>query len=167
MTALSTCARTAHGIGLATAVGGTLFGRAALGPALQGIEDPDNRDRISSEAWRRHGWLNLAAHGIFAASWFAGRSMRGRGLKGSARTLTRIKDGLVVASLATGIGGVVFGRALRNCGPEGNGENVISAANRVAERRRIIQRTVTGIGIANVLANIAILGITTMLAADR
>jgi hypothetical protein len=168
MTALSTAARTAHEIGLATAVAGTLFSRAALQPALREIEDPDTRDSVSTEAWRRFSWLNLAAHGVSAATWLAGRSMlSGRGLKGSARTLTQIKDGLVIASLATGVAGVVFGRVLRNCGPEGNGENVISAANRVAEKRKFMKRAAAGVGIANVLANIAILGITTVLAADR
>src|SRR5262245_62540171 len=93
MTALSTAAWTAHEIGLATAVGGTMFGRAALQPALQEIEDLDNRDRISSEAWRRFSWLNLAAHGVVAATWFAGRSMPGGlGVSGSTRALTRLKD---------------------------------------------------------------------------
>jgi hypothetical protein len=163
MTALSTAACTAHGIGVATAVGGTLFGRAALQPALRELEDPENRDSVSSEAWRRFAWMNLAAHGISAATWFAGRPMLSGRSSGSMRTLTRIKDGLMIASLATGIGSVVFGRMLRNCGPEGNGENVISAANRVAERRRFMRRAVGGVGIANLIANIAILGITTVI----
>jgi hypothetical protein len=166
MTAFSTAARTAHGIGLATAVAGTLFGRAALRPALQENEDPENRDRISSEAWRRYSWLNLAAHGVFAASWFASRSMSGRRLSGSTRTLTRIKDGLVITSLATGIGRVALRRMDRNCGPEGNGENVISEANRANRRHKALQRAASTVGVANLLANIAIVGITTVLALE-
>ena len=167
MTALSTAARTAHGIGLATAVAGTLFGRAALRPALQDNEDPENRDRISSEASRRYSWLNLAAHGVFAASWFASRSMlSGRRVSGSARTLTRIKDGLVITSLATGICRVALRRMDRNCGPEGNGENVISEANRANRRHKAVQRAASAVGIANLLANLAIVGITTVLAIE-
>lgn len=163
MTALSTAARTAHGIGLATVVGGTMFGRAALQPALQEIADPQNRDLVSTEAWRRFSWLSLAAHGVLAATWFAGR----RPVRGSARTLTRIKDGLVIASLATGVGSVVLGRALgKQVCEEGNGENVISAANRDARRTQALRRAVGGVGLANLLANIAILGITAMLAIE-
>jgi hypothetical protein len=168
MTALSTAARTAHEIGLAAAVGGTMFGPTALQRALQEIEDPENRDRVSIEARRRISWLNLAAHGFVAATWFAGRSMQSRrALRGSARTLTRIKDGLVIASVATGIGSVVLGRAHANCGPEGNGENVISAANRVSRRRNALRHAARGVGIANLLAGLAILGITTVLATTR
>jgi len=168
MTALSTAAWTAHEIGLATAVGGTMFGRAALQPALRGIEDAENRDRVASEAWRRFSWLNLVAHGVVAATWFAGRSS-GRRLSGSARTLTRIKDGLVIASLATGVGSVVFGRELGEKVREGYGEhseNVISELNRENRKTGALRSVVKSLGLANLLANVAIVGITTMLAMD-
>jgi hypothetical protein len=167
MTALSTAAWTAHEIGLATAVGGTMFGRAALQPALQEITDPEDRDRVSAGAWRRFSWLNLAAHGVFAATWFAGRSMlSGREVSESARALTRIKDGLVVASLATGIGSVVLGRKLGAQVRETSGESVISNGTRASRKNGSLGRTVSTLGIANLLANIAILGITTVLAME-
>ena len=163
MTALSTAAWTAQELGLATAVGGTMFGRAALQPALQGIEDEEDRNRISSDAWRRFSWMNLAAHGVLAGTWLAGRSMR----RGRARGLIRIKDGLVITSLATGIGSIVLGRALGKRVRERTEENVISEANRANRRIAAWRRTVSGLGMLNLLANVAILGITTMLAADR
>ena len=47
MSTLSTAAWAAHDVGLATAVGGTLYGRAALEPALHEIADPIERDRVS------------------------------------------------------------------------------------------------------------------------
>jgi hypothetical protein len=162
MTALSTAAWTAHEIGLATAVGGTMFGRAALQPALQEITDPEERDRVSAEAWRRFSWLNLAAHGVFAATWLVGRSSA----RGPASTLSRVKDGLVVASLATGIGSVVLGGKLGEHLREPNGENVISEANRVNRKYGAMRRAVSSLGLANMLANIAILGITTVLAME-
>jgi len=163
MTVLSTAAWTAHEIGLATAVGGSMFGRTALQPALQRIEDPENRDCVSSDAWRRFSWLNLAAHGVSAATWFASRPLLGSRRVG----LTRIKDGLVIASLATAIASVVLGRVLRRDmldkgGPEGNGENVIAAANRASRGRQTMRRVVQGVGIANLLANAANLGITVL-----
>jgi hypothetical protein len=167
MTALSTAAWTAHEIGLATAVGGTMFGRAALQPALRKIADPEDRDRVSSDAWRRFSWLNLAAHGVVAATWFTGRSwLSDREVSGTARTLTRIKDGLVIASLATGIGSFVLGRTLDERSRDGDGENVISEANRARRGRVAARRAVKSISTANLLANIAILGITTVLAME-
>jgi hypothetical protein len=170
MTALSTAAWTAHEVGLATAIGGTLYGRAAMRPALEDITDPENRDLVSAGAWRRFSWLNLAAHGVFAATWFVGRSMlSGREVSGAARSLTRMKDGLVVASLVTGIGSTIVGRALGKQISEGDGAQATSGANRApkdSQRTQAMRRAASGLGIANLLANIAILGITTMLAME-
>src|SRR5215510_253475 len=164
MTALSTAAWTAHEIGLATAVGGTVFGRAALQPALRDIADPEDRNSVSTGAWRRFSWLNLAAHGVVAATWFTGRSMlSGREVSGMARTLTRIKDGLVIASLATGIGSFFLRRKLDERSRDVDGENVISETNRANRERGAARRAVKSVRRANLVANIAILGITTML----
>lgn len=168
MTALSTAARTAHEIGLATAVGGTMFGRAALQPALREIADPEDRDRVYAEAWRRFSWLNLAAHGVVAATWLAGRTMLSRRApSGSARTLTRIKDGLVVASIATGVAShLVGGKVGDRIRDESKGEGVISEANRAWRKDGVERRAVRTLGIANMLTNIALLGITAMLAIE-
>jgi hypothetical protein len=170
MTTLSTAAWAAHEVGLATAIGGTIYGRAALQPALRDIEDPGERDRVSAEAWQRFSWLNLAAHGVFAATWYAGRSMlSGREVSSSARTLTRVKDGLMVASLVTGIGSIVLGRLLGKRARRGDGPSQVrESAGTVtdSESTMALHRTVGGLGIANLIANVAILGITTVLAME-
>lgn len=171
MTALSTAAWTAHELGVATAVGGTVFGRAALQPALQKIEDLESRNRFATDAWTRFSWVNLAANGVVAATWFAGRSLLGgRHVSGTARTLIRVKDGLVIASLATGICRAVLGRVLaeeiQQEDKGDHGENVIASANRVWRRRGAARRAVGTVGILNLLANVAILGIDTVLAME-
>lgn len=179
MTALSTAAWAAHDVGLATAIGGTLYGRTALQPALHEIDDPEERDRVSSDAWQRFSWLNLAAHGMFAATWFVGRSMlSGREVSGSARTLVRLKDGLVIASLITGIGSTILGRILgrrarggdgpaqarqgRTSGSSGEAGSTMSNG----QSTLAIRRVVGGLGIANLLANIAAMSVTTLLAME-
>jgi hypothetical protein len=170
MSTLSTAAWAAHDVGLATAVGGTLYGRAALEPALHEIADPIERDRVSANAWQRFTWLNLAAHGVFAATWFVGRSMlSGREVSGTARTLTQVKDGLVIASLVTGIGTAVLGRMLGTCARRGEGPAQVREARGTARgggRTVALQRAVGGLGIANLIANIATLGITAALAME-
>jgi hypothetical protein len=177
MSTLSTAAWAAHDVGLATAIGGTLYGRAALEPALHEIADPAERDRVATTAWQRFSWLNLAAHGVFAATWFIGRSMlSGREVSRPARGLTRLKDGLVVAGLVTGIGTAVLGRMLGACARRGEGPAQVreagGAARTVAggaaraERTVALQRAVGGLGIANLIANIATLGITAALAME-
>ena len=171
MAKLSTAAWAVHDVGLATAIGGTLFGRAALQPALHEIEDPEERDRVSAEAWQRFSWMNLAAHGAFAATWFAGRSMlSGREVSSTARLLTRVKDGLVMASLISGIASVVLGRVLGRRARRGDGAQKVRelAAPPTKRGRRTValQRTVGGLGIVNLCSNVGIAGVTAVLAME-
>jgi hypothetical protein len=161
MARLSSAAWIAHDVGLATAIGGTLFGREALHPALrEGIADPMERDRVADTAWRRFSWLNLAAHGAMAATWFAGRAMlSGREVNRMSRPLTVAKDALIVASVATGIASVVLGRLL---GTRVRRGAVPSIEDR--ERAETLRRAVGAVGLVNLAANAGILGVTTALA---
>lgn len=158
MAKLSSAAWIAHDVGLATALGGTLFGREALHPALrEGIDDQLDRDRVADSAWRRFSWINLAAHGAMAATWFAGRSMlSGREVSRKARPLTVAKDALITASLATGLASVVLGRLLGR-----RVRNQVTLEQR--ERVETLRRAVGATGLVNLFANIGILGITTAL----
>jgi len=114
MPKLSSAAWIAHDAGLAASIGGTLFGRHALQPALNiEVDDTVERDRISATAWRRFTWVNLVAHGVVAATWFAGRTMlSGREVSRTSRKLTVAKDVLVAASLATAVATAILGRVL-------------------------------------------------------
>jgi uncharacterized membrane protein len=162
MTTLSSAAWIAHDVGLATAIGGTLFGREALHPALrEGIEDRADRDRIADSAWRRFSWVNLAAHGAMAATWFVGRSMlSGREVNRLSRPLTVAKDALIVASLATGIASVVLGRML---GKRVRDREVSAQGLERREQAETLRRAVGAVGMVNLAANIGILGVTTAL----
>lgn len=114
MSYLTSAAWIAHDLGLATTIGGTLFGQKALHPALnERLADDQQRKMVADAAWRNFSWMNLAAHGVFAATWFIGRGLlTGREVSKTSRTLTRVKDGLVIASLATGVASIVLGRIL-------------------------------------------------------
>ncbi|HEU0030733.1 MAG TPA: hypothetical protein VFQ53_08870 [Kofleriaceae bacterium] len=163
MATLSTSAWIAHEVGLATALGGTLFGRQAFQPAIREIDDDQTRYQVSDAAWRRFSWVNLAAHGVVAATWFVGRSMlSGREVSGTARTLTRVKDALVIASLATGITSVIAGRILGKRTTE-QGARATKAERENADRLR---RVVGTLGLANLASNIGIGAVTAVLAME-
>src|SRR3954464_16017611 len=109
MATLSSAAWVVHDVGLAASIGGTLFGRAALEPSLDEIQDPAERDRVSADAWKRFSWVNLASPVAFAVPGLLGRTMRsGDEVSGEARALTRVKDVLVGLSVVTGIGSVLL-----------------------------------------------------------
>jgi hypothetical protein len=166
---LSTAAWAAHDVGLATAIGGTLFGRTALQPALNEITSPMERDRVSADAWQRFSLFNLIAHGTMAATWLIGRGMlSGREVSMRTRQLTRIKDGLVIASLVTGVGSVLLGNRLGKRAREGMGpaETHDRVNQEGVKRTKVIQRATGGLGILNLLTNVGILALTTVLAME-
>ena len=55
---LSQFGRAAHDFGLAGLLGGNLFGRLALHPAVAEISDPAERGKVVNAAWRRYGTVN-------------------------------------------------------------------------------------------------------------
>jgi hypothetical protein len=160
---LSSAAWIAHDVGLATALGGTLFGREALHPALrEGIDDPRERDRVADGAWRRFSWVSLAAHGAMASTWFAWRALlsrrqRNRMSNRMSRPLLTAKDALVVASVATGVASMLIGRML---GRRVRMERTLEDR----EHTETLRRAVGATGLANLAANVGILGVTAALA---
>jgi len=160
MANLSSAAWIAHDVGLATALGGTLFAREALHPALrEGIDDQLDRDRVADAAWRRFSWVNLAAHGTMAATWFAGRALlSGRHTRRMPRPLLIAKDALIGASLVTGIASVIMGRIL---GKRVRTQHTLEEREKVETLRRAVGAT----GLLNLAANVGIVGLTTVLLA--
>jgi hypothetical protein len=173
MAKLSSTAWLAHDLGLAASIGGTLFGRAALQPALHKIPRPEQRDLVSADAWQRFSWINLLAHAAFAAPWLIGRSMlSGREVSRRARRLTRAKDALVAASLATGVTSILLGRVLARRGIHGRGAQAVTEGPRFAlgehevKRTRRIRRTVGLLGLLNLAATMGIGALTSLLAME-
>ena len=151
MTALSSAAWIVHDVGLATSIGGSMFGRMAFEPALSKM-NAQQRDRIEDAAWRRFSWLNLAGHAAFAVPWIIGRTMlSGAEVNGRARALVRVKDELVGASVVTGIAtisvGRILGRRLRD------GENATEGYKRLEQVTAVL-------GQLNLLATTGIAAVT-------
>ena len=159
-------------MGLATAIGGTMFGREALAPALSEIPDRRQRDQVSAVAWRRFSWLNLAGHVAVAATWFAGRSMMsGRSVSKTARTLTLAKDALVVASVATGLTSMILGRVLgartsREPRFATNSSSPSGMSDELGPSTERLRRAVGALGMANLAANLGIAGVTAALSME-
>lgn len=113
MAKLSTSAWILHDLGMAAGFGGTLFGKAALDPAVRGLSSRAERGKVLDDAWRRFNLLDAVALGAVAATWMFGRAaFSGRRLGRPMRNLVLTKDVLVGASLATGIATLVAGRML-------------------------------------------------------
>ena len=109
-------ARVAHDLGAAGLLGGSLFGRFALHPAVGGIRDKAERGKVVNAAWRRYGTINALSLAAVTAGWLSARATETRPALLSRReeSLSRAKDGLLAAvaviGIATGWSGVRFSR---------------------------------------------------------
>ncbi|HUS27330.1 MAG TPA: hypothetical protein VMZ53_02445 [Kofleriaceae bacterium] len=154
-------------MGLAATIGGGLFGQFALEPSLDEIATPVERDRMSAKAWNKYSWMKLAGHAAFAIPWFIGRGMlSGNEVSARARALTLAKDILVGASLVTGIASIVIGRTLSKKSREGRGPDQARGQGADNAEAPVLEKTVAAVGIANQLATIGVLAMTSLLAME-
>jgi len=166
MAKLSSTAWILHNLGLATSIGGNIFGQTSMKPALHDLPDQKQRDRVSDAAWSRFSWLNIASHGIVAATWFIGRSrLSGREVSSTARNLTLVKDVLVVASVLTGVASVVVGKALGARTAE-NDRAGVSTGSTADDTVQGLRKAVAVLGTTNLVANMAIAATTTGLSME-
>jgi hypothetical protein len=115
---LSTLGRAAHDVGVALLLGGNVFGRSAMRPALGKLSDPADRQRVESEAWGRSAALGVVSVGAIVSGWAGARSSetRARYLTGRERTLARVKDAAVASVALTGIATAFEGIRLGDSG---------------------------------------------------
>ncbi len=109
-------ARVGHDLGAAGLLGGSLFGRFALHPAVGGIRDKAERGKVVNAAWRRYGTINALSLAAVTAGWLSARATETRPALLSPReeSLSRAKDSLLaavaVSGIATAWSGVRFSR---------------------------------------------------------
>lgn len=167
MTTLSSAGWIVHDVGLAAAIGGSLFGKVALEPALGEVSLPLERDHASEKAWNRFSWINLASHVAFAVPWLIGRKMlTGREVSARARGLTRTKDVLVGVSLITGVSSIVIGKLLGRKARAGEGPERarFGEARDDAYEATVLEKAVGILGTVNMFANASVLAVTSLLA---
>jgi hypothetical protein len=185
---LSTTAWVLHDLGLATSVGGAVFGKAGLRRAVGSESQQDGRGEIIQEAWKQFTPINLLSHLSVGATWLIGRSMlSGREVKRSARNLVVAKDALTAVYLLSGLASTATGYGasqLRKGDQSSSGSSMSgmsgsssagSGASSVIEKMGIgqgneaevsqkLQRVSATLGTVNLVAGAAVLGITAVLA---
>src|SRR3954466_10116882 len=134
---ISQVGRAAQDLGLAGLLGGTLFGRMALHPAVASISDPRERGEVVNAAWRRYGTVNSLSLGAVVVGWVGARAAEAadRNLTPAERRLARVKDGLVGALVLSGLARAVEGGRFPRSAPGGAGAP--RAGRRGAARGRL------------------------------
>jgi hypothetical protein len=109
--------RAAQEVGLAALLGGNLFGRTAMHPALRRMHDERERGAVVTNAWRRYGTINSLALAAVVAGWAGERFGDGRARRDD--SLTRAKDIAVGAVAVTGLAAAAEGVRFSHTSPGG------------------------------------------------
>jgi hypothetical protein len=149
-------------LSLAALIGGNLFGRYAMGPALVQISDRRERGKVLNRAWRRYGAVNSLASAGLVATWIpARRALLARRLAARERALVAARDlataGVLASGLATALGGVRFAHeAPEGAVPMQDGVHAAPEAPRGAARTKTLVNALGGLNLGFELALAAI-----------
>ena len=166
MTMLSTTAWVAHDLGLASAFGGSLFGKLALEPAVGDLSE-EERVRVEDRAWKRFSLWNTIGLAAIGVTWFTGRKLlSGKSVSRTARGLTITKDALVGSTLGVGAAAMIVGRLLARAKQERQTVSVTYGQGASASQADKLQRTVDVLGSVQLGLTAAILAVTSILAME-
>lgn len=160
---LSAAGRAAHDVGLSALLGGNLFGRVAMHPALARVSDERERGEVLNAAWRRYGTVNALGLAAIVANWAGARATEtsDRYLTDRERSLARAKDIAVGVVAITGVAAAIEGVRFSKDAPGGavplaDGSTPTAATPPAAARRKRVLNALTN---ASIAAEVALWGI--------
>jgi hypothetical protein len=166
--ALSDAGRAAHDVGAAALLGGNLFARVAMHPALADVCAPRERGIVTNRAWRRYGAVNGVSLAAVLAGWGVARGSEASDdmLDPVERRLARAKDAAVVAVAVTGLASAVEGIRFARSEPDGavplaDGD---TPAPEATPREARMKRVLKAVGTVNLAAEVALVAINATLA---
>jgi hypothetical protein len=141
--------RVAQDVGVALLLGGNVFGRRAMHPALEWVSSPEERGKVVNEAWRRYGTFNSIGLAGVVGGWALERGERPDPLRDLAVAA------VAVTGIASAVEGVRFGRsAPGGAVPLKSGSEPSGATPSVAARSK---RLLNALGQASAIAELALI----------
>jgi hypothetical protein len=165
--AISSAGRAAHDIALGALIGGNLFARAAMHPALSLVSDSRERGRVVNRAWQRYGVVNSVALGSLLAGWIPARLGEASPdlLSTRERPLAVGKDLAMFATAATGIAAGIQG--MRFARMESGGAIPLAdgstPAPEASDREARAKRRLNVLGTAHLVSALALAGVNATL----
>ena len=161
--AVSSAGRTVQDLALAALVGGNLFGRVAMHPALADVGDRAERGKVLNRAWRRYGMVNSVALATLVAGWLPSRlntkcwtwSTSRERLPSMAEDVAM--GAIVISGLASAATGVGFSQqAPEGAVPMNSGHDTAPEASPRAAK---LKRVVNALGAIHLAAGVALLAV--------
>ena len=164
---LTTAAWVAHELGLAASFGGLLFGKLALNPNLEVVENKPDRGKLLNKSWNRYNVVNALSVGTAIATWLTGRAaISGNlALDEEANNLVRTKDALLATAAATGLISMISGLQLTRQAPDGATpiDSGVSPAPEMSEEAARLLRRVNVLGNVNIAVLGGVIAVSTIL----
>jgi hypothetical protein len=165
--AISSAGRAAHDISLGALIGGNLFARSAMHPAIGLVSDPRERGRVVNSAWQRYGVVNSLALASLLGGWLPARLGEARPslLSARERPLAVGKDlamcAVAVTGIAAGVEGMRFAR-MESGGavPLADGS---TPAPEASEREAKAKRRLNVLGTAHLVSALALAAVNATL----
>lgn len=158
-------------LSLAALIGGNLFGRLAMGPALSQITDKRERGKVLNRSWRRYGTVNSLALATLVGTWMPTRQSELDKLWVSRtdRSLIFVKDATLGAVAVTGLISAAGGVAFSFSGPDGAVplESGSEPAPETPTRAARLKRLVNSIGAVNLGCELALVAVNVALLQRR
>jgi hypothetical protein len=153
---------------LAALLGGNLFGRVAMHPALATVTDKAQRGQVLNQAWRRYGTVNSLALAGLVGGWVSARHDE-RGLLRTTRRRTALvlaKDVTVGTVAITGLASAAGGIGFAHQAPEGAVpmDNGTDPAVETTPRAAKLKRAVNLLARLNLAAELALVIVNGLLA---
>ncbi len=167
MSKLTTTAWVAHELGLAASFGGVLFGKLALNPNLDVLENKTDRGKLLNKSWNRYNAVNAASVATAIATWLAGRaSISGNfALDDEGNNLVRTKDALLATVAVTGLVSMLSGLSLSRQAPDGAVplDSGVSPAPEMSDEAARLLRRVNLLGNVNIAVLGGVIAVSTIL----
>jgi hypothetical protein len=118
---INSAGRVAHDVGLGAILGGNLFARIGMHPALREVSDPRERGKVVNAAWRRYGTINSLALAALIAGWAGSRVGEAdrEGLSERECALRTARGAALAAVAVTGVAAGIQGVRFSGMEPEG------------------------------------------------
>jgi hypothetical protein len=112
-------AEVAQDIGLAAILGGNLFARFGMHPALRGVGDARERGKVVNSAWRRYGTINSLGLAALLAGRAGSQAERHGRRSQRERVLGAARDAALAMVTASGVAAAIEGMRFARMEPEG------------------------------------------------
>lgn len=160
---LSQFGRALHDIGLAGLLGGNLFGRIALHPAVAEIADPAERGKVVNAAWRSYGTVNSLSLAAVTVGWLGARANEASNanLTDAEQRFAVARDVLLgavaVSGIATGVAGMQFAKSAPDGAvPLTDGDHAGAGAT---DRQAKLKQRLNVLGLVTMATEAALVGV--------